>query len=177
MSSDALFSLFSPVQSILFQRSNSTAWHGTPQPKPCRKGPVRAEAQGAEKESLADLLSRCCSALSAFSARKKILATMRDADGLQCRERGEKVLPKMQTSPTLQCKGAKIERITGYLTNDRRSVTWTGNGKIFFASLQCNNPNSLISDKTFSPRRTRRSRRQIDQKGLFNTSCPSCPSW
>ena len=108
---------------------------------------------------------------------KKILATMRDADGLQCRERGEKVLPKMQTSPTLQCKGAKIERITGYLTNDRRSVTWTGNGKIFFASLQCNNPNSLISDKTFSPRRTRRSRRQIDQKGLFNTSCPSCPSW
>ena len=156
MSSDALFSLLSPVQSILFQRSNSTAWHGTPQPKPCRKGPVRAEAQGAEKESLADLLSRCCSALSAFSARKKILATMRDADGLQCRERGEKVLPKMQTSPTLQCKGAKIERITGYLTNDRRSVTWTGNGKIFFASFQCNNPNSLISDKTFSPRRTRR---------------------
>ena len=177
MSSDALFSLFSPVQSILFQRSNSTAWHGTPQPKPCRKGPVRAGAEGAEKESLADLLSRCCSALSAFSARKKILATMRDADGLQCRERGEKVLPKMQTSPTLQCKGAKIERITGYLTNDRRSVTWTGNGKIFFASLQCNNPNSLISDKTFSPRRTRRSRRQIDQKGLFHTSCPSCPSW
>jgi hypothetical protein len=107
MSSDALFSLLSPVQSILFQRSNSTAWHGTPQPKPCRKGQVRAEAQGAEKESLADLLSRCCSALSAFSARNKILATMRDADGLQCRERGEKVLPKMQTSPTLQCKGAK----------------------------------------------------------------------
>ena len=71
MSSDALFSLFSPVPSILFQRSNSTAWHGTPQPKPCRKGQVRAEAQGAEKESLADLLSRCCSALSAFSARKK----------------------------------------------------------------------------------------------------------
>jgi hypothetical protein len=71
MSSDALFSLLSPVQSILFQRSNSTTWHGTPQPKPCRKGQVRAEAQGAEKESLADLLSRCCSALSAFSARKK----------------------------------------------------------------------------------------------------------
>ena len=68
---------------------------------------ARRGAEGAEKESLADLLSRCCSALSAFSARNKILATMRDADGLQCRERGEKVLPKMQTSPTLQCKGAK----------------------------------------------------------------------
>ena len=65
---------------------------------------ARRGAEGAEKESLADLLSRCCSALSAFSARNKILATMRDADGLQCRERGEKVLPKMQTSPTLQCK-------------------------------------------------------------------------
>jgi hypothetical protein len=51
MSSDALFSLFSPVQSILFQRSNSTAWHGTPQPKPCRKGPVRAEAQRARRKS------------------------------------------------------------------------------------------------------------------------------
>jgi hypothetical protein len=113
MSSAALFSLLSPVQNILFQRSNSTAWHGTPQPKPCRKGQVRAEAQGAEKESLADLLSRCCSALSAFSARNKILATMRDADGLQCRERGEKVLPKMQTSPTLQC-GGRRERQTKF---------------------------------------------------------------
>jgi hypothetical protein len=51
MSSDALFSLFSPVPSILFQRSNSTAWHGTPQPKPCRKGPVRAEAQRARRKS------------------------------------------------------------------------------------------------------------------------------
>jgi hypothetical protein len=38
---------------------------------------------------------------------KKILAIMRDSDGLQCSERGEKVLPKMQTSPTLQCKDAK----------------------------------------------------------------------
>jgi hypothetical protein len=117
MSSDALFSLFSPVQSILFQRSNSTAWHGTPQPKPCRKGPVRAGAEGAEKESLADLLSRCCSALSAFSARNKILATMRDADGLQCRERGEKVLPKMQTSPTLQCRVARAASEFGPMAN------------------------------------------------------------
>jgi hypothetical protein len=95
MSSDALFSPFSPVQSILFQRSYSTAWHGAPQPKPCRKGQVRTEAQGAEKESLADLLSRCCSALSAFSARKKILANMRDSDGLQCKEYKEKNLDSL----------------------------------------------------------------------------------
>ena len=124
MSSAALFSLLSPVQNILFQRSNSTAWHGTPQPKPCRKGQVRAEAQGAEKESLADLLSRCCSARSAFSARKKILATMRDSDGLQCRERGEKVLPKMQTSPTLHCRVAREE--ANLAPWPKPSIWWVG---------------------------------------------------
>jgi hypothetical protein len=48
---------------------------------------------------------------------KKILATMRDADGLQCRERGEKVLPKMQTSPTLQCRVARAASEFGPMAN------------------------------------------------------------
>jgi hypothetical protein len=48
MASAALFSLFSPVQKILFQKRHSTPWHGESQPRPCRKEQARAEAQGAE---------------------------------------------------------------------------------------------------------------------------------
>ena len=89
MGTDALFSLFSPVQNILFQNQPSTAWHGAqaqtktmPEGKGARRG-----AKGAEMDCVADLLSCFFSALSAPSARKKILATMRDSDGLQCKER------------------------------------------------------------------------------------------
>jgi len=89
MGTDALFSLFSPVQNILFQNQPSTAWHGAqaqtktmPEGKGARRG-----AEVAEKDCMADLLSCYFSALSAPSARKKILATMRDSDGLQCKER------------------------------------------------------------------------------------------
>ena len=73
MSSDALFSPFSPVQSILFQNQPSTAWHGPqaqtktlPEGKGARRG-----AEVAETDCMADPLSCFFSALSALSARKK----------------------------------------------------------------------------------------------------------
>jgi hypothetical protein len=87
MGTDALFSLFSPVQNILFQNQPSTAWHGAqaqtktmPEGKGARRG-----AEVAEKDCMAHLLSCFFSALSALSARNKILANRRDADGFQYR--------------------------------------------------------------------------------------------
>jgi hypothetical protein len=50
ISSDSLFSLFSPVQKILFQKQNSTAWRSVPQPRPRRKEQVRAEEQRARRK-------------------------------------------------------------------------------------------------------------------------------
>jgi hypothetical protein len=73
-------------------KSNLTVWHcvqaltkSLPEGTGARRG-----AEGAEKDCMADLLSCFFSALSALSARKKILATMRDSDGLQCKERIDK---------------------------------------------------------------------------------------
>jgi hypothetical protein len=58
MSSDALFSLFSPVQNILFQNQHFTAWRGAQaqtKTMPEGKGACRG-AEVAEKDCMADLL-------------------------------------------------------------------------------------------------------------------------
>jgi hypothetical protein len=82
MSSDALFSLFSPVQNILFQNQHSTAWHGAqaqsktvPEGTGARRGAGRGEGLHGGPSFLFFLC-----ALGALCA-KKILATMRDSDG------------------------------------------------------------------------------------------------
>ena len=67
MSSDALFSLFSPVQNILFQNQHFTAWRGAQaqtKTMPEGKGACRG-AEVAEKDCMAHLLSCFFSALSA----------------------------------------------------------------------------------------------------------------
>ena len=84
---------------LLFKKSSSQSnipRPGTarrPKPKPCRKEKVHAEAQRSRRRTAWRTLFPVFSLRSLRSLRgKKILATMRDSDGLQCKERIDKNL-------------------------------------------------------------------------------------